>query len=341
MQPSSIRGTAIFLLVGLASLWAIGARAADDVVVLTNGDRITGEIHRIWDGEIEIEPSYADSILIEMDAVAYFSTDRSFEIELGDHVRFEGRFETDEAGAMTLVSERGRQSIVPSEVEELDELSEEFDWELRSDLSFGASEGNAETSDLTWQAYGRIEQGDHRNQLNLRVDRATRDGQTTQDRTRASYQYSWFMSDRWFLSGGIGYERDPVRELEYRLLPGAGVGYQFFADADRLFEIGISAVVVREKLGGFTENSGAGRWQTRYRRQLLDGDMEFFHDHSILSDIVGRSNTAIETSTGIRWDVWADIYLNMQVDWDYESNPAEGAENQDVRYSVGLGVELD
>ena len=341
MVSNSFRAAAFFAMLGALHAWSPAAQAANDVVVMKNGDRITGEIHQIWDDEIEIEPSYADEILVDMSEVAYFSSDRTFEIELSDHVRFEGRFETDESGAMTLVSERGRQPIAPAEVEELEELSDEFDWELRSDLSFSASEGNSETSDLTWQNFGSIERGDHRHELDLSIDRATRDGDTTQDRTRASYLYSWFMSDRWFLSGGIGFERDPVRDLDYRILPGAGVGYQFFDDADRLFEISLSAGGVSEKLGGTTEESGALRWLARYRRQMLDGDLEFFHDQSVFAYVVGRDNTAIETSTGIRWDVWADIYLNMQFDWDYESNPAAGAENEDRRYIIGLGVELD
>jgi len=341
MKTDLLHGIALAAIFGFLNAVSTAAHAASDVVVLKNGDRITGEIHQIWDGEIEIEPSYANEIFVDIAEVAYFSSDRTFEIELSDHVRFEGRFETDASGAMTLVSERGRQTIAPLEVEELEELSEDFDWELRSDLSFSASEGNSETSDLTWQNYGRIEQGDHRHELDLSLDRATRDGDATQERTRASYQYSWFMSDRWFLSGGVGFERDPVRELDYRILPGAGVGYQFFDDADRLFEISVSAVGVSEKLGGVTEESGAGRWLARYRRQMLDGDLEFFHDQSVFAYVVGRNNTAIETSTGIRWDVWADIYLNMQFDWDYESNPAAGAENEDRRYIIGLGVELD
>jgi hypothetical protein len=57
--------------------------------------------------------------------------------------------------------------------------------------------------------------------------------------------------------------------------------------------------------------------------------------------LTGRDNTAIETSTGIRWDVWADIYMNVQVDYDFESEPASGTENEDIRYLLGFGFESD
>jgi len=341
MATKRFRAIISLAMVGILGVWAPVVDASEDVIALENGDRITGEIQRVWDGEVFIEPVYADEIAVDVAHVLWFRSDRRFEIELSDHDRFEARFETDASGVMTMISNRGRQPITPAEIEELDEVSDDFSWELRSDLSLSASDGNSETSDLTWQNYGRIEQGDHRHELDLSVDRSTRDGNTSQDRTRATYLYSWFMSDRWFLASGVGFERDPVRELDYRILPGAGVGYQFFDDADRLFEISISAVGIREKLGGFTDESGAARWLARYRRQMLGGDMEFFHNQSVFAYLVGRSTTTIETSTGIRWDVWADIYLNMQFDWDFESNPATGAENEDIRYIIGLGVELD
>jgi putative salt-induced outer membrane protein YdiY len=321
--------------------WAPAAFGAHDTLVLENGDRITGEIQRIWDGEIFIEPEYADEFAVDLEHVAYFESERRFEIELSDHVRFEGRFETDQSGRMAIVSDRGRQTIEPAAIEELDEISDGLDWEVRSDLSFSASQGNSENSDLTWQNYARIETGDHRHEVDLSLYRSTREGETTQDRTRASYLYSWFLTNRWFLSGGVGYERDPVRELDYRILPGVGVGYQFYDDADRLMEVSLSAVAVREELGGITDDSGAARWSGRYRRQVLDGDLELFHDHSVFLYLTGRDNTAIETSTGIRWDVWADLYMNMQVDYDYETEPALGNENEDIRYLLGLGFELD
>ena len=39
--------------------------AAADVLVLVNGDRITGEISAVWDDEITIEPSYSDEFNVD------------------------------------------------------------------------------------------------------------------------------------------------------------------------------------------------------------------------------------------------------------------------------------
>lgn len=52
----------------------------------------------------------------------------------------------------------------------------------------------------------------------------------------------------------------------------AGLGYQFFDHVYRQFEVALSAVGVREKIGGFTEESTAARWEFRYRRDMLGAE---------------------------------------------------------------------
>ena len=55
-----------------------------DLLVLNNGDRITGVIKRIWDREISIEPEYSDEFNVDISVVDYIESDRVFEIDFGD-----------------------------------------------------------------------------------------------------------------------------------------------------------------------------------------------------------------------------------------------------------------
>ena len=325
----------------LLSAFLSSSARAEDVVILANGDRITGEIHRIWDGELLIEPAYADEFPIELSAIERIVSDREFEFELDHERKITGRLEPDGSGRAILVTENGRRSISLTEIEELEEISEGWDWTVRTDLSLNGSEGNSDDQQFSWQGYGRLENARHRHEVDVRVDQASRDGVRSQDRTRANYVYSWFMSDYWFLRAGIGGERDPVRDLDRRISAGGGLGYQFFDDAHRRFEVSLSTVGIDEELGDRTDQSLAARWNADYRQELLSGDLEFFHRHAVWHYISGRETTLLQTSTGFRWDVWADIYFNTQFDYDYETDPAQGAEKEDIRYMIGLGVEFD
>lgn len=336
MGPGRI-GRGICVLVAVLA----GTEASGDVVYMQNGDRITGDIKRVWDNELFLETPYADEFPISLDAVARIESDEDLEIELRDHSEVTGRFATDAAGNMILVTDTGSRPFAPMDIEELNEPEDRFDWDARSDFSYRATRGNTETSNFLWQAAGGVKIGDHRHRTDFRFDRIDQDGLTTKEQYRANYLYSWFFSDGWFLATGIGYERDPIRELTYRYTPGAGLGYQFFDDAYRLFEVSLSGVGIREKLGGITEDSSAAQWDLRYRRDVLGGDLEFYHDHRLRVYVTGRTNKVVDTTTGIRWDVWGDIYLHAQVDWDWESEPATGNEQEDITYALGIGIELD
>lgn len=324
----------------LCLLFAGGTLA--DTVYLTNGDRITGDVSRVWDNELYIEPAYADEFTVSLDAVVRIESEEEFEIELRDHSVVTGVFVSDPDSGMALLTENGTQPLPPMAIEELTEASEEyFDWEARSDLSSAATQGNADTFSFLWQAAAQIKIGDHRDRTAFSFDRQDQEGQTTRELYTVDYVHSWFFADDWFAIGGIGYERDPIRELAYRYTPGAGIGYQFFDDAYRSFEISLAAVGIRERLGDRQTESTSPRWNLRYRRDLLDGDLEFFHDHTVSVYVTGRENEIVLTSTGFRWDVWGDIYLNAQFNWNWESNPASGQENEDISYILGFGVELD
>ena len=312
-----------------------------DVLFMKNGDRITGDIKRVWDDELYIDSDYADEFPVALDAIARIETDEDFEIELRDHSEITGRFASDPSGAMVLITAEGSRPFTPMAIEELNEFDDEFDWDARSDFSVNATRGNTNTSDFLWQAAGGVKFGDHRHRLSLRLDHKEQESETTKQQSALNYSYSWFFADRWFLGAGIGYERDPIRELNYRYTPGAGVGFQFFEDAHRLFEVTLSAIGVREKLADEIGDSTALRWDLRYERDLLGGDLAFFHIHRLWSYVNGRNNTVADTSTGIRWDVWGDVYLNTQLDWDWESDPAAGNEQEDITYAIGIGVEFD
>lgn len=70
----------------LAVGWFIAAPVHADLVVMKNGDQITGEILEIWDRKVVIEPEYDDDtkVSISLDDVEYLESEREFEIDLID-----------------------------------------------------------------------------------------------------------------------------------------------------------------------------------------------------------------------------------------------------------------
>ena len=159
----------VLILLTVTDLLIPGSAFAD-VLFMKNGDRITGDIKRVWDDELYIESDYADEFPVALEAIARIESDEDFEIELRDHSEITGRFASDPSGEMVLITDEASLPFTPMAIEELNELDDEVNWDARSDFSVNATRGNANTSDFLWQAAGGVKMGDHRHRLGLRFD---------------------------------------------------------------------------------------------------------------------------------------------------------------------------
>ena len=55
----------------------------------------------------------------------------------------------------------------------------------------------------------------------------------------------------------------------------------------------------------------------------------------------GRDNTVFQTTTGAKYEITDLLYFNIEALFDYESEPVDGAENEDLKLLVGFGLEFD
>ncbi len=89
----------------VALLPATTKAARTDVVVLENGDRITGEIKTLRRGRVEFKTDKAGTILIEWDIVAELTSDLFFEVLDKRGTRLFGALlAPDRAGVLTVGS---------------------------------------------------------------------------------------------------------------------------------------------------------------------------------------------------------------------------------------------
>ena len=332
------------ILAALASVAGLGWSAAHaDYVMMKNGDRITGEIKKIWNGEVFIEPEYGDTYPIEMDYVSYIHTDDEFEVAFRVGRRINsviGRLGLDDQGRPSVMTAEGTRYPL-SRVDNMLEVEEFFDWEVRSDISVNVASGNTDTNSGRFYALGRMKLGEHRHQLEFTRDGAKADGVVSKNQTQVNWEDQWTFRDDWFLRGAVSWMRDPIRELESRSQVYIGPGYHFWDDSKRTLNLSIGPNLLVEDIGAEKEESVALQTVFRYEQRFLDDDLVLFQQTDYQSIITGRKNKILNMSTGIRWDLPRDVYVNLQVDYDHETNPAEGRVKADVTYLVGVGVELD
>ncbi len=325
----------------LAVLLFAGAALADDVLIMKNGDRITGKISKIWDGEIYIEPPYADEIKIAQDKVKTIDARRDFEFEMGEEKKFIGQLGVDAQGKQVLVRDGKETPLELSKVEELAEPQSPFEWKARADVNADSSSGNSDTTNALVQAYGMVRFGDHRHQGNFAYNYQKTDGTVGKNQLNLGYEYNWLFDEHWFFAAAAGYERDPVRDLDRRVSLGAGIGYQFYDDARRSLKTSVGPALVHEEVAGETSETGAGFWKLDFRHRLYRDKFEFFYRHGYFVYTGGSKNRVFDASTGLRMDITDDFYTNLQFDYHNESKPAAGRKDTDTKVILGVGLKLN
>ncbi len=323
----------------------LGMPAAPSVagqLVLKNGDRITGNIVKIWDKEIYIEPDYADEFAVDVGAVEYFLSDDEFTIELGDGNEVDAFFDgvDDDGNQIVLIGDE-TMTVPLVQIEELDEVEEYSDWEAHVDLNTTVNRGNTDSLNSKITGDYSLKLGDHRHLFEMFFAREEQNSVSVKEQDLYRYSYNYAFSRRWGFGGVASYERDPIRDLDRRLTVGPAATWNIWDSSKKDFHIQFPLGYQNELIGGVEENNIIAGWIMRIRYKFGRPDLELYHNNSLAQNIAGRTNTAIKTVTGARFEITDLLYVNFEIDFDWESQPAAGAESEDLSMLIGLGFEFE
>ena len=322
----------------LIILLGVSLGSFSDVVFLENGDRISGDIRQIWGNILIIEPQYSDPIEIDRDIVVGIESDKMLAIEL------DGSRETPyfisrslEEGRAILNSEEAKSDVSLNSIKRAEEIKD-FDWNINFDLGSTLSRGNtdSQTTNLQWD--GNLVIKDHRIKSDLFISREQFDGEKTKAKDRINLGYNYFFVDQWFFAVNLAAERDPIALLNSRYSLSPAIGYDFLDDPNRYLHVQLGAGYSSERSNNLTSTSTTIDWKLNFYWELLSGDLQFFHDQNLLKNLQGRKNFVFYSQTGFRYEINEDIYLNLQANYDYDSEPAANAKEEDLTFIIGAGI---
>lgn len=314
--------------------------SAQDRLVMKNGDVITGNISKLADGDVYIEPAYADEFAVDIAEIQTMETGEVFEVELGDRSKVEARIGVNEMGLQVLLIDGVEQVTTLESLWEATEPEEYYTRDSRVDFSLTSNGGNTDSANTLLYGDTQFKVGDHRHNLDLTFRREETDGDKTKEQDLFNYRYGWMFNEPWFIGGSFTFERDPIRELDHRYVVGANVGRDILDDATKFMSFSIGVGYSDEEIAGTSESGAVGLWNFVYNHDFLGGDMEFHHTHSITQQSFAEKNTIFKSTTGVRTEFIEDIYGDISLRYDYETEPAVGASNDDTTLTIGIGAEF-
>ena len=331
------------LLLNFLALTFVTSSAAADVIVLNNGDRLTGTVDSISGGVVLLNTEYAGDLPIALDAIARMETEDKFFVESASG-RIEGQFVAD-GEQQLLRTEAGDAPFVLNEIttagqDNLSLTSFAPEWSSRADLAAKVSNGNSDVENYSALIEALYKKDNVEHSVSLLVANESSEDVQTKEELDLDYGYKRFISEHWYASGNAEYFEDPLKDLDSRITIGAGMGYQFWDDSFGSFSSDVGISYVKEELGGEDETNPAVRWGLDYKRYLMAKKLEAFHSQSILFIPDSDRGEVIESSTGLRYALSSKIDAVARIDLRHETKPSVGNSKTDVTYNLGIGIKF-
>lgn len=344
-----VRGAIVLRPIGrrwcwlVAMLWAAAGHAG--VLSLDNGDRISGELVSIGDGQVRWRSELFGEISVPQVNVRSIDARGLYEIGIdanrelnGCQVQVlpEGQRLNCEQGMVELPSWRSveRLSALP--------LPQHDRWRSTGDIAIAAKSGsgNVEEDRLDIDMLIELRRNQYRHQLLVEYDfQETNDTQVS-DRRRYRYQFDLFINDRWFYNTELGWERDRFADLVGRGTVAVGLGYQFFdTDLLRLSLKGGPAYLTEHFRVDSDREVVAGYLATDFRLQLNALGLEFFHRNQLLQSFDQGEDWELETDTGLKLPIIGRLNAFTQLEYDYDNTPSGEAVSKDEVWSVGFSYD--
>jgi hypothetical protein len=324
-----------------------------DVLVMKNGDRVTGSIVKKDGNTVTLKSALFGTITVPWDQVDSVKTDMPLNVVLSDGKEAQSNLSTTN-GKVEVAGE----TVPPADVKVLRNGDEQKAyerllhpgltdlWAGTGTIGLAGTAGNAKTSTFTIGVNAARPTNTDKTTLYFNAIKASAlsNGVTadTAQAIRGGVGYSRNLTKKIFANVFNDYEYDKFQSLDLRVTLGAGVGYNIWKkDRGALSVVG-GGDWNHEKfdpapLPKFTRTSAEFYWGDDYAYKLstrssLTEAFRMFDNLSNSGEY--RANFDLGGNTQLlKWLTW-----NLSFSDRYLSNPAAGRKKNDVLYTTGFGI---
>jgi hypothetical protein len=318
------------------------AAAKTDVVVLRNGDRLTGEVQQLERGRLRLKTDDIGTVEIEWDKVRSVSAKASFDVDDLHGNRYVGSLEPGgEAGQVRIVTAEGAETVDLLSLVRMRRLDKGFWRRLDGSVDAGASYTSAsQLFKLDLAATIGLERPGYEVRADASATVSSQPEVEDTRRSSLSLGYERRFEDRWVALARAEVEQN--RELGFDLRGSAAAGggrYLLQGRRDKLLTaVGLS--VNREvPVEGETTTNVEALAVINYDR--------FSHDFPKVDVAVTLAGFAslnnggryrFEADAGVKRELVKDFYATLRGYESYDSRPAtEGARRNDYGATFALG----
>jgi hypothetical protein len=319
----------------------------DDVVVLKNGDRVTGEIKGLQRGELRIKADYmAEAVRLDWARVDRIESKSRYMIWLVDGTRFTDIMRmlpstSNDVSNFVIGTTNLGVSVRQMDVMRITPLESRFFKQLEGSIDFGLSytSGNDQYS-TELVATTTYRTGSH--SFTTSLDSAFT-GQPQGDSTRRNqftFDYRKQLNPRWFAGGLFDLLSSDQQSLSLRTTVGGLIGRNMKQSEYTRLSVFGGIAGTRERyavLLGQPENSNAdaiaGLDFSTFRFKTTDIRSRFI----VFPSLTTPGRTRLQLTSDLRIKLVGDLYWGFHLYENFDSKPPVRADKNDLGVSTSLG----
>lgn len=316
-----------------------------DVVVMINGDRITGEVKSLEYNRLKLSTSHMGTIYIEWDKVASVKSDQYLLLERTDGTRYYGQLvEGDDDSTLQVARSVDEPAVavdmavvVRAQPIEGGDFIDRLDGYVSAGLDI-AKASDRRSIDLAGglSSRTRVRAWALDGSVNLTDDSA---GETS-ERYQLQGSYRQFVRARDFYLGFTGFERNTELDLNLRTMVGGGYGRYFVQNNHSEWLGGLGMAYSHENYtGGETFDSVEGVLTTSFKIFRYDfPETDIGGSLTLLPSLTKSGRYRAEADLRAKYEFVDDLYFELKVYGSYDSKPPlADSQQSDYGLTTSLG----
>ena len=314
-----------------------------DIVILANGDRITGEIKELSLGRLKFKTDNAGTIFFEWDKVALVKSRQEFEIVTQNGKEYYGSIDTDTiANLLLIITPDGILRLQPLAAVSIVPIKMSFWKRLDLSIDLGFSYGKAsKVGQLTTNSAVAYRRRELFSELNLNSAITLQEDNERTEWHSLTSQTIYYFSRPWGWGGSAALERSTEFGIDWRILLGAGIGrYLVQTNFNQLGFLGglqynrewvVGGEPGQDNLEAFTIVS--------YRQYRFDTpELDLSSSLKLFPSLTPVDRLRGEFDINLKWELVSDLFWGLRFFDQFDSKPPSpdaSKNNWSIVLSVG------
>jgi hypothetical protein len=335
-------GIALALLSALLPLTATPLTAQKtDVVILENGDHITGEIKLLARGRLSYSTDDMGTLSIEWEKIVRISSRHYHEVELVSGLRYFGNLQEADTGQVVVSLAEQSDTLDLARIVRIEPIESSFLQRFNGRIDLG----------FTYQSASRIMQLSLGGEVNYRTqkwkhklnfDAYFQDQEAASSTKRSSLGFlgQRFLARKWSGFVGSSLEQNQELNLDLRILLSAGGGLYFVQTNHAIFNVLGGLSVTDERFTGEADRSNS-------LEALLAVEYSYFRFDSPKTDLstslfaypslTDFGRVRLDFDVYVSYEILSDFTIGLTIFDKFDNRASEGTAKNDFGTTLSVG----